>query len=88
VNPLGEIDDFEVARERADQRLGIACGQVLDQRVQLVVGRRNGGPSRALDQLEESVAALLAQDVPDERAEYTDIVPQRRVLRCKFDFAR
>jgi len=56
--------------------------------VQLVVGRRNGGPSRALDQLEESVAALLAQDVPDERAEYTDIVPQRRVLRCKFDFAR
>src|SRR5712692_10668585 len=56
--------------------------------MQLVVRRGDRGMARPLDELEKRVATLLAQDVSDERAECTDVVPQRRILRRKFDFAR
>src|SRR5438552_18824052 len=56
--------------------------------MQLVIRRGDRSMACPLDELEERVATLLAQDVSDDRTECTDIVPQRRVLRRKFDFAR
>ena len=97
VNALGEIDDFEIRGERADQRFGIAGRQPRHQRVQLVIRPRpcprprprprNRGVPRALYELEERVATLLAQHVPDQCAEGADIVSQLRIFRRKLDFA-
>jgi len=55
--------------------------------MQLVVGAGDRGVPGALHQLEEGVATLLAQHVPDQRAERSDVVAQLRVLRCKLDGA-
>ena len=51
--------------------------------MQLVIGARDGGASRALDQLKEILATLLAQHVAHERAERSDVVPERDVFRCE-----
>src|SRR5258705_863644 len=83
VNPLGEIDDFEVGGERADQRFGIARGQALQQRMQLVIRSSDRGVPGALDELEERVATLLADDVSDQRAERSDVVSERHILWSK-----
>jgi len=40
-----------------------------------------------LDELEKRFATLFADDVANQRAECTDIVPQLRVLRREFDGA-
>src|SRR5256886_2513363 len=48
---------------------------------------RDRGVPRALDELEERVATLLAQHVPDQCAEGADIVSQLRIFRRKLDFA-
>jgi hypothetical protein len=87
VNALGEIDDLEVRREGADQRFGITRRQALHQRLQLVVGSRDAGEPGPLDELEERVATLLADDVPDQRPERSDVVPQLRVLGSESDGA-
>ncbi len=87
MNPLGEIDDFEVGGKRADQRFGIARRQAAEQRVQLVVGPGDRGAPRALHELEEGVTTLLAQHVADECAERADVIPQLRVFRSKLDVA-
>ena len=87
VNPLGEIDDFEVRGERADQRFGITRRQALDQSLELVGGARDRRVARPLDELEKRFATLLADDVADQRAECPDVVPQLRVLRRELDGA-
>ena len=42
--------------------------------------------SGALYELEELLATLLAQHIPDERTQRVDVVPQLGVLRSKLDF--
>src|SRR6266511_3564404 len=83
VNPLGEIDDFEVGSERADQRFGTARGQAFQQRMQLIIRSSDRGVPGALDELEERVATLLADDVSDQRAERSDVVSERNILWSK-----
>jgi len=42
---------------------------------------------RPFDKLEKRFATLLADDVADQRAECTNVVPQLRVLRSELDGA-
>ena len=81
MNPLGEIDDLEVRRERAHEHFRLAGRQAFDQSLEVVVRARDPRKARALDALEELVAALLAQDVTDQRAERADVVLERNILR-------
>ena len=83
MNSLGEVDDLEVGGERADECFGIARRQGPHQRVQLVIRRRDRGLAGALDELEETIATLLTQNVSDECAECAHVVPERDVLWSK-----
>ena len=81
VDSLGEVDDLEVRRERADQGFGFARRQSFYECLQLVIRSGDRGEPGALDALEERVAALLAQHVADERAQRAHIVTERDILR-------
>src|SRR6266850_3665577 len=51
--------------------------------MQLIIRSSDRGVPGALDELEERVATLLADDVSDQRAERSDVVSERNVLWCK-----
>src|SRR5262245_55422945 len=81
MDPLGEVDDFEIRREGAHQRFGLTGRQAFHQSLELIVGARDSREARTLDALKELIAALFPQHVADQRAERTDVVLERDILR-------
>ena len=90
---LGEIDRLEpggegphqVARQRR-RPVAHACGE-LRPGVALAGAPTDRGHPVQLHQLEQLLAALLAQDLADQGAERVHIVAQRRVLGGELDVA-
>ena len=87
VHLLGEVDRLEPGRERAHQVARQRRRPVAHLRGELGA-RARGSPLRprmaatrsALDQLEQLLAALLAQDLAHERTERVHVIAQRLVL--------
>jgi hypothetical protein len=90
---LGEIHHLEPHRERPQQiarqsRRPVAhAGGELGARLAGSGAAADGGDAVELDQLEQLVAALFAQDLADQRAERVHIVAQRLVLGREVDIA-
>ncbi len=83
---LGRVDHLEVGRERADEVARGARRERRQQRLQFRVGARialaarDRGAARGLDEVEQRLAALLADDLADELAEPVHVLAQRLIL--------
>ena len=91
---LDEVDQLEVEREGADDRLGrpeIEAGEVLVETAALVgvvvLAQRDRPPADALDELEQLRAGLLGDDLAEQRAHQADLgrraCPGRRRSRSR-----
>ena len=92
VHPFGGVHGLEIGGEGARQRFG-AVGVQPGQRIGQAIDRLalaaapDGGGAHLLDALEEGLAILLGQHLPDHGAEPADVLAQRAVVGQKVGFA-
>jgi hypothetical protein len=91
MHPLGQVDRLEPRGKRPDQvardlrRAACDAQRELPAASRVAVPPGEGRLTVAFDQIEQRVATLLAQRLPDQHAELVDVLAQREVLGGELD---